>query len=344
MGMGIVVCLILMGFLLWIGAVPCYGADVGETWDLEGYRLDDIQEFLNGAGKEEALNLSFTELMKDLLGGDFSGAVERMGNALEQTLFSELRDHGALIGQIVVLGLLGAVFANFSNIFSSSQISETAFFVTYLLMFTFLSASFFSSVQIAARVVQRILEFIRVLMPSFFMAVAFTGGSVTAVALYELAMLAVSGIQWLELNLLIPMVRVYLLFVLASHIAKEDVLSKLTELIEHGVGWSLKTMTGLVLGFHVIQGMILPYVDNMKNSGVRKLVEVIPGIGQGAGVMTQMLLGSGVLIKNTMGVAGIVVLLLIALVPVVKLTLMMLLYQCVAAALEPVCDRRSFPV
>ena len=36
-------------------------------------------------------------------------------------------------------------------------------------------------------------------------------------------------------------------------------------------------------------------------------MEMIPGLGQGAGAMAQMVLGSGVLIKNTMGAAAVVV-------------------------------------
>ena len=42
--------------------------------------------------------------------------------------------------------------------------------------------------------------------------------------------------------------------------AKEALLSKLTELLEQAVVWSLRT-DGLVVGFHLIQAMILPYAD-----------------------------------------------------------------------------------
>jgi stage III sporulation protein AE len=53
-----------------------------------------------------------------------------------------------------------------------------------------------------------------------------------------------------------------------------------------------------------------------------------------------MVLGSGVIIKNTIGAAGIVILLVIAAIPLIKLVVLMLLYQCVAALLQPVCDKR----
>ena len=136
------------------------------------------------------------------------------------------------------------------------------------------------------------------------------------------------------------MVRIDVLLVLAGHVAREETLTRLTELLEDGVSWILKTMTGLVLGFHVIQSLVLPFADSAGQAGIRRLVEMIPGIGSGAGALTQAVLGSGVLIKNTMGAAAVTVLVLLTAVPIIKLTVLMVLYQAAAAVMQPVCDKR----
>ena len=97
---------------------------------------------------------------------------------------------------------------------------------------------------------------------------------------------------------------------------------------------------GLVVGFHLIQGMVLPYADAVKTAGVQKLLQVIPGVGAGAGAVTKLILGSGVLIKNTMGAAAVVILILLSLMPLLKLLVLLVLYRAVAAALQPVADKR----
>ena len=56
--------------------------------------------------------------------------------------------------------------------------------------------------------------------------------------------------------------------------------------------------------------------------------------------MTQVILGSGVLIKNSIGAAGAVVIGAIAVLPLLKLAVLALLYHGAAALLEPVCDKR----
>ena len=307
---------------------------------LEDFNIEEIQKFIDAQSGQTGWNLSFSELAKDLLSGNLKTVMQKMGTAVKNYLFKELENSTALMGQVIALGIIGAVFSNFSGIFTSSQISESGFFVTYLLLFTCLATSFFASIQIAGQAVNQVLQFMQVLMPSFFLAAAFAGGSVSSVAVYEFTLWAITMAQWLMMDVMIPFVRVYMLFVLAGHVTKEDILSKLTDLLKNVIDWSLKTLLGLFLGFHMIQGMILPYVDSMKSATVQKLIGIIPGLGQGAGAITQIVMGSGVLIKNSIGAAGVVVLLIMMLIPVLKLVVMMLMYQGAAAILQPVCDKR----
>lgn len=298
----------------------------------------DIEQFIKGQSTEA--NLTFQEVMERLMAGDLTGLCGRLLESLKSILFSEISAGGRLMGQILALGVLGAVFTNFSSVFNGSQISETGFFVTYLLLFTLLTAGLGQSIQVASDTVGSILQFMKVLMPTYFLAVAFAGGSVSATAMYEFTLLMITVGQWLLVGLMIPAVRMYMLLTLASNMVKEEFLSRLTELLEQLIGWGMKTLLGVVLGFQLIQGLILPYVDSLKNGSVHKLIGMIPGIGQGASTVTQMLLGAGVLIKNTMGMAAVVILLVMAAVPVMKLVILMLLYQCLAAVMEPVCDKR----
>ena len=320
------------------------GASTGEWGEtvfgasMEEFDFSGIEEFVQET--QSGQGLGFKEIMELLIAGDLGGLCSRIVESLKRELFSEISAGGRLMGQILALGILGAVFTNFSDIFNGSQISETGFYVTYLLLFTMLMAGIGQSIQVAADTVDEILTFMRVLMPSYFLVVAFAGGSVSAAAMYEFTLLIISVGQWLLGAVLIPAARVYLLLVFANHMAKEELLARLTELTEQAIGWGMKTLLGVVLGFHLIQGLVLPYVDSLKNGSVQKLVGMIPGVGQGAAAVTQMILGSGVLIKNTMGMAAVVILMVLVAVPVMKLVVLMLLYKCLAALLEPICDKR----
>lgn len=325
-----------VGDSLW--AIRSLGAESVFGQTMEEFDFSGIEEFLRG--REAGAGLGFREIMNLLMEGEFGTLWGRIADVLKEKLFSELSVGGKLTGQILALGILGAVFTNFSDVFNGNQISEAGFYVTYLLLFTMLTAGIGQSIQVAADTVNTILQFMKVLMPSYFLVVAFAGGSVSAAAMYEFTLLIISVGQWFLGGILIPASRVYLMLVFAGNMAKEELLSRMTELVEKAIGWGMKTLLGVVLGFHLIQGMVLPYVDSLKNGSVQKLVGMIPGIGQGAAAVTQMILGSGVLIKNTMGMAAVVVLMVITAIPIMKLIILMILYKCLAALMEPVCDKR----
>ena len=309
-----------------------------ETDDLlADFDLGQIEYFLS---EESTVSFTFRELLMRLMKGDFTGVFHECLMSLRQTLFHEITVNGKWIGQVMILGLVGAIFANFSSIFSNSQIAETGFYVTYLLMFTFLASSFLTGISITRDLLNSVLEFMRALVPAYFLAVSFAGGSLTSAAGYGWMLFSISLVEWMFLRLLMPLVRIYILFALAGHIVKEDIFSRTTELLENGIRWGLKTMAGVILGFHFLQNMVMPYADSLKNTSRQRVVSVIPGIGQGAAAVSQMVLGAGVLLKNTMGVGAVIVLIVLSLVPLMKLALFCLFYQGAAAILQPVCDKR----
>ena len=96
----------------------------------------------------------------------------------------------------------------------------------------------------------------------------------------------------------------------------------------------------LFFGFHLLETMIAPSFDTAKNSVVSKMVGLIPGAGSVVQSVTGTVLGSSMIIKNALGAAGIIFLLLFLLIPLIKLLLYVLFYFLLSVLLEPVTDER----
>ncbi|MGL5434082.1 MAG: stage III sporulation protein AE [Lachnospiraceae bacterium] len=299
-----------------------------------------LDQFLKQETGQAGNGYTFSEMVKMLMKGEGNELIRNLLQTLKEYLLSEISHGGKIIGQLLALGLIGAVFANFSDIFTGSQLSETGFFMTYLLSFVILAAGFSESVEIAREVMEKQVEFFNVLIPSYFLTVAWAGGSLSSIAWYEVVLFLIAAVQRFYLNILMPVTRIYILLVMAGHMAKEDMLSRLTDLLKTAIEWGIRSLLGVVLGFQVIQGMVLPFADSIQTAGFQKVLQVIPGVGQGASAVTKLLLGSGVLIKNTMGAAAVLVLLLVSLIPILKLAVLLFLYRAVAAVMQPVCDKR----
>jgi len=323
----------------WAGAAKeASGVPAGYT--IEDFDMEEIQRFLNGMEGDGTAAVSFKDLMGKIMNGELSEVVSGLLDQIRAALFSEIRTNTKLMGQIIVLALVGAIFSNFSGIFGSGHVSEAGFYVIYLLTMAFLAASFFASITIADDVSKQLLEFMQALLPAYFLAAAMAGGAITSSAMCGFTFGAIGMVQAVFSGILLPLMRVYMMMALAGNLYKEDMISKMTELLRQIILWTMKTMFGVIVGFHMIQGMVLPQADALKNASVMRISQMIPGIGAGAGAVSQIVMGSGILIKNTAGAASVAVLLFIAAIPMVKLFILMLLYYFAAAVMQPVCDKR----
>ncbi|MCC2231548.1 MAG: stage III sporulation protein AE [Lachnospiraceae bacterium] len=305
---------------------------------MEDYDYGDIQEYLDEILGETEVH--FTDLMQLLMSGDFSGLVQQVGELLRQGAVSGLNSNGKALRQVILTALFGALLSRFSEAFSKNGIGETGFYVTYLLLTSLLLGAFLSTKELGEELIRHMLQFMQVLIPVFFVAVAYAGGSVTALAFYQMVLLVIAAVQWLFLVILLPLIQVYVCLQLVNSLSREDFLSKAAELLETILEWSMRTLLGVVIGIHMIQGLVLPMVDSVKSAALRRAVSAIPWVGKGGEAVAQVLLGSGALIKNAIGMAALVVLVMICIIPVVKLGLIALLYQAAAAMLQPAADAR----
>ena len=78
-----------------------------------------------------------------------------------------------------------------------------------------------------------------------------------------------------------------------------------------------------------------PAIDRLKMSTVTKTLGMIPGMGNITGAVSELMLGAGMVIKNSVGTAGVLILLLLVMFPLCKMFLLSLMYKVTAAVTEP---------
>ena len=122
---------------------------------------------------------------------------------------------------------------------------------------------------------------------------------------------------------------------------KQPVFKRLLELIVSLFSWIRKTLLGLALAFGAVQGILAPAIDGLKRTTVVQSVSVLPGVGDFIGGAWETVMGAGVVLKNAIGLAGVLFLLLVVAVPLVKLALHYLVYRVLAAVTEPVSQEMT---
>lgn len=309
------------------------------TGNMAEINYDEIQTVINEVLQSDK-KLGFQDYVMSLVKGERTFSLNQISKDLKDTVSNEIRGNLETFTGLISIAVIAAVFTNFSYAFQSTQIAETGFYVAYLLLFSVLTASFIAAATLASNTISAILEFMKALVPAYFLSVAFASSAGTSMVFYQVALFLITFVDVLLVRVIIPLINIFLVISMANNLSKDDMLSKLTELISTVIGWSLKTLLGFVIGFNAIQGLILPVADNIKRSALTKIAGAIPGVGGVFGSVAESVIGAGVLLKNAIGVAGVIVIIAICAIPVIKLAVTTLIYRVSQAAVQPISDKR----
>lgn len=305
---------------------------------LEQFDFGELDEGLRGLFPEERLD--FREILTEILSGDTEATMELAGRLVSDQLTYAVKSGRENLIHILFLAVMAAVFTNFGHVFQSRQISEVSFYIIYLLLIALSLNSFQVVVEWTTEGIEGLTAFMGVFCPVYFLAVTIAKGSVTAGAFYHLVLFLIFLVELLIVKLLLPLVHVYMMVKILNFLSPEEYLSKLAELIETAVSWILKSLLACVVGFNVMQSLISPAVDTVKRSVVTRGAEAIPGIGDAIGGMTEVVLGTAVLVKNGIGVTGAVICFALCIFPLVQIGCIALMYKLAAALIQPVSDKR----
>lgn len=285
-------------------------------------------------------DVSLEKLVKELM----DGGQAWKGEAWKDTAIKALREAAGIQREtwihILLLVLLSSVLANLSKVFDNQQISEISFYIIYLLLFVILLKSFDGFSSQISQVLEGITEFMRALLPSYYLALTASNGVSTAGIFYQMIIFIIYIAENLILKFLLPGVRIYLLMALINYLTGEQFLSKMTELLQSSIMWILKTIVGVILGIQLIQRMVSPAVDALRQTVIGKTAGILPGVGNIFSGITEMVLGSALLIKNCIGAAAVIIMLLAAVPPVIRLGISAVFYQLASACVQPVTDKR----
>lgn len=315
------------------------GGDLTVTDELL-HKLDmqEVEEYLKE--NEETADISFLDLVTGLIRGDDGENLKAAGNYISNLLFSELRENKQLLVVIVAMAASFALLKNFSTIFKNSYISDLCFVLVYIELMILLMKSFLIMQDLMQSTLGKVVDFMKMLLPVFAMSMVFSNGTNSAAGFYEMTFLVIFVVQWVLLYLLAPLIQIFVVMQFLNYILEGEKFARMCELLEDGIRWGMKIVVTLVMGLNIVQGLIHPAVDRLKMTSWTKTVSMIPGIGNSANAIGEILIGTGMVIKNSVGVAAMLILVILVAIPLVKIFVMSFLYKLASAVLEPITDKR----
>ena len=285
--------------------------------------------------KDKEIDLSYTQLVKQLIHGNVKGVLYTIKAKMKEVFLNRMLIQKDLIREILLIAFTAAIFKNLSDSFFQQSTANSAFYITYVILCGVMVHSFFYLNKTVTQLVTLMADYMKGMIMAYSLAVVSTSGITTSTTVYEFYLLLIYAMTTLTNVVLLPMIKILFVLKIINHISKEEHFSRLCKTLEGVIKFLLKGFLSVLLGVQ-----LMPAVDSMKNTILQKGMSAIPGIGSGLNSAMTMVIGSAVVIKNSIGAVGILVLIVIIVPPVIEITAVVLTYLLAGIMIQPISDKR----
>ncbi|MDE5909074.1 MAG: stage III sporulation protein AE [Lachnospiraceae bacterium] len=311
--------------------------DYIDSW-LSSNELDAINEGMDSLFP--GIEVDAKQLLSMIMNGQALEAFKMLTGQIKESLQGELSGLRQVFLYILVLGVVSALFSEFSDLFAGQQMAQAGFYFLYLFLMVILTKVFLFVSEIASETMESIVLFVKLFIPTYSIVVGTAQGTASGVYYYQLMLMVAYLVEGFLNAVLIPFIYSYVMLALLNGLWTEEKLTLLLDFIEKGISLALKIAMGAVTGLSLVQAVIVPVASGLKISAMRKAISAIPGIGGVTEGVAELVLGSAVLIKNSMGVLLLVLLFGACLMPLLKILIVTGAVKLGAAVTGIVSDKR----
>lgn len=313
--------------------------------------IDDQLKDIDFSGIENGFN-KLSDKDKELLGeNSFLKIVRKLINADDSNLYSNFLPYALSIifedllallpyfAVIVVIAILYSLVGQMSSDKSLNSIIHLVCFSAIAGVVIKIVLGLMSSATGAINIVEGQMEAI---FPIILTLITAVGGVVTASTFEPFLAILTSGITKLFSSLLVSIFIFSIVFGVVGNLSKNVKLEKFSKFFSSLFNSIVGIVFTIFMAFLALHGLTVSSVDTISMKTAKYAMKnYIPIVGSYLSDGVSLILASSVLIKNAIGVGGLLVLFLCLFSPIIQIIIVQLLLKLTSAILEPVCDKET---
>lgn len=311
---------------------------------LETIDLTEMEELVNSMNYDNSMGIPEIDIrafITKALRGELEFSLRGILSTILRGLFDEILVNSKLLAQLIIISVLCGLLNNLSNSFGNNSTGQIAFYASYLVIAGISIKAFIVAINVGQQAIDNMVSFMQALMPvllTLLMAV----GSITASALFKPIIVGSIGItSTIMKDVILPLVLLSAILAIVNNLPSKIQVSKLASLIKQ----SCITLIGLVLtiflGIITIEGVLASSADGVTLRTARFAMDrFIPIVGGFMSDAIDTVFGCSLLIKNAVGVLGLVIILVIVSFPILKILSLIVIYKVTAVLIEPISDSK----
>lgn len=301
-----------------------------------------IQDFIKNAEKftgEFFEDIDINEILNDAIKGevDNSTLLKKILNILGKEVTTNIKSLVSILAIILIHSILKSISESLEN----NNISKLIYYVQYILIVTVIMSNFTDIIKLVQDTTGNLIGFMNALVPLLITLMMYTGSITTSSVVEPIILFMINFIGNIIQNLIIPFVLVLTSLVIISKISDKVHIDKLSKFFKSGIVWFLGIVLTVFVGVVSLEGTLSSSVDGITAKTTKAVVSsAIPVVGKILGDAVDTVLGCGIVLKNAVGLVGVVIVIGICIMPILKLFVLSVSYKLLSTVVQPIADEK----
>ncbi|MBR2241533.1 MAG: stage III sporulation protein AE [Clostridia bacterium] len=244
-----------------------------------------------------------------------------------------------MLSSIIVIIVIHGILKSISDGLNNKSVAQVAYYVQYMMIAGLIMTSFADIINMVKESIQNLVAFINLLIPILITLMITTGSIASASMIQPIIIFMVTVISNFIVNVIIPITLVSTSLSIISQISEKVQIDKLAKFMKSSAIWILGVILTLFVGVASLEGSLSSSVDGVTAKTTKAAVSnFIPVVGKILGDAVDTVMGCSIILKNALGVVGVIVIIGICIVPIFKLTTLMLMFYLGSAICQPIAD------
>lgn len=300
----------------------------------------NISDFIKEAEKYTKDSMPGVDL-NDLLSTAISGNIDnsKLLNIFWRLIGKEVLNSAGVLASIIVIVVIHGILKSISDGLENKNVAQVAYYVQYIMIVALVMTSFADIINMVKQSIQNLVSFINLLIPILITLLVTTGSITSAGVLEPIILFMITIIGNFIVNVVIPIVLVSTALGIISQISDKVQIDKLAKFFKSSTIWVLGVILTLFVGITSLEGSLSSSIDGVTAKTTKAAVSnFIPVVGKILGDAVDTVMGCSVILKNALGVVGVIIIIGICIIPILKLATLTIMYHLGAALCQPIAD------
>ena len=336
-----IIILVLIIFLMYPSF--CFAEDISQEEIIDSQKSSiNISKFIEEAKKYTSdvfENTDYNELLSSAITGNINN--EQLGKSILNIIGKETLGSVKTIASIMIVIIIHSILKSISEGLENKSVAKICYYVQYILIATLIMSNFAQVIDMVKNSVSDLVSFSNTLIPILITLILTTGNIASANLLQPVLLFMITFIGNLISNIIIPITLASTALAIVSKVSDHIQLDKLSKILKSGVTWTLGVVLTLFVTLLSVEGSLSSSVDGVTAKTAKAAVSsFVPVVGKILGDAVDSVIGCTSILKNAVGVVGVIVIIGICITPIIKLVLLMATYYIGSAICEPIADEK----